>query len=138
MMTSSQSKFDPLFDGFFLDEDTITKSPKSKRKIVLQHVIGCGTKFFKPPKKPIKTRFMSVPLVSTRSADFQVCCIAGFQTRRHPHGSTRSHWPRAADLEIGGTPENRLALQDLEPPFPKMGTREMVLERTFTWHISFY
>src|SRR6266508_1611045 len=34
---------------------------------------------------------------TARSADFQVCCVAGFQTRRPPDLA------RAADLEIGDT-----------------------------------
>jgi hypothetical protein len=46
-------------------------------------------------------------LLALRSADFQVdfqvCCIAGFQTREPPAIFTRSVFERAADLEIGDT-----------------------------------
>src|ERR1039458_4718324 len=41
--------------------------------------------------------------VRPRSADFQVCCIAGFQTRAPSANPTRSTFQRPADLEIGDT-----------------------------------
>jgi len=38
-----------------------------------------------------------------RSADFQVCCIAGFPTRVPCEQVTRITWVRSADWEIGDT-----------------------------------